>query len=635
MLKIKKVRKQQKWQIFDTEEKKVIKEFDSLAKAKEFIKTKKTITKKTEQLIKEQKQPKAPKVRVGRGGGGGRGGYGGIRYQQIDEALLKRKFMELQQQFQSESKETQQREFEKAHKNHLKTQGYTDQEVERILKAGQDASKGVPENERSSARIRAEQKVRQDIFFDSVVSNLPGSLPPNVIEEAALVARNRVKNIQNVDDASYRFQNELINGIRKAQGFEPIRIPPLSEENKQYFKEGLNAYGTYLYRDYTPFLDPEFKYEGPEFDSQEARQTVIKNKYSKMFPQIENMKKVNDIVNVIEPLRQIEDEVPMVDPDEQIQALTNVEDKRSQNDAGNNDIVDQPRLRKTLNKTGTRLMDRLIKAFEKYNIDPIERQGALSIAEQEYEARGAVGLQEHVAEVIRRFRIENEEAVKELQSSGAEIPEEEVSGTKKRKKVEEQQVPVISEPDMQLRQQIQSDNVEPQQFSVQEPPPFVSEDAFAFPQFVGPNVPAPVPAPIRQRKKKKQTPSVEQPVGPLLSESEQQFLSNQAMAREEQVTRQQQNLQQILENPNLLSNANLVGLPRSFENYKSRRLEKEGEQQFEYYEPKGPKEERRRKQPSVYDPSSETSVVPFGQVGPSFENQSFGESLQESRSAFD
>lgn len=651
MLKIKKVRKQNKWQIFDTDQKKVIEEFDSLAKAKEFIKKKKLITKQTEQVIKQQK---APKTRGGgRGGGGGRAAA--IRYQQIDEALLQRKLMELQQRNQA----IQQKDIDNSRKEILKERyGYTEQQVNEILQRGKDAYDREPgsQSQKVKAREEAEHKVQIDILADQYRDQLRNDVPPEILSEALTLAKERANMTTDAVIANNAFIQKLSNEIRTRQGNPRINLPPLNENTAPVYYLPKSVYGGKLF-DMTKYLSPEAKSYPTRFNAARAEGMLRSNipvtpnlSLNEQLPAIQDktVEEINAMFSEMdrrresaikakpkEPTPTIED-VPMIDPDEQIQATTNVQDKRSQNDAGNNNVEDQPRLRKTLNKTGTRLMDRLIKAFEKYNIDPVERAGALTIAEQEYEARGAVGLQDHVAEVIRRFRLENEEATKELQSSGVEIPEEVASETRKRKKVEEQQAPVISEPEMQLRQQIQSENVEPQQFSAQEPPPFVSEDAFAFPQFVGPNVPKPVEyrAPIR-RKKKKQTPSLEQPVGPVLSESEQQFLSNQAMAREEQVTRQQQNLQQILENPNLLSNANLVGLPRSFEGYKTRRLAESGEQQFEYYEPKGPKEERRRKQPSVYDPSSETSIVPSEQVNPSFENQSFGETLQESRSAFD
>jgi ribosomal protein L13E len=652
MLKIRKIRKQQKWQVFDTESKKVIQEFDSLKKAKEFVKTKKTITKKTEQVIKEQKQPK---VRVGRGGGGGRGGYGGIRYQQIDEALLQRKLMEIQQRNQT----IQQKDIDNSRKEILKERyGYTNDEIDEILKKGQEAydrTQGSA-SAKGKAREEAEHKVQIDILAEEYRDQLSGSVPDEILRESLVLAKERANMTTDAVIANNAFIQKLSNEIRRRQQLPIVNLPPLNEKTAPVYYLPKSVYGGKLI-DITKYLQPDAENYRGNFNASRAEGILRKNlpvtpnislnqqlpaiqdktveEINQMFSEMDRRRQSSIQTKPKEPTPQIED-VPMIDPDEQIQAGTNVVDPRSKNDAGNNNIEDQPRMRKTLNKTGQRLMDRLIKSFEKYNIDPEERAGALTIAEQEYEQRGAVGLQDHVAQVIRRFRIENEEALKELENSGVEIPEEQASGTRKKRKADEPVAPVISEPEMQLRQQIQSDNVEPQQFSVQEPPPFVSEDAFVFPQFVGPNVPKEIPfrAPIR-RKKKKQTPSVEPDVGQVLSESDQQFLSNQAMAREEQMTRQQQNLQQILEQPDLLLNANLVGLPRSFEGYKTRRLAESGNQQFEYYEPKGPKEERRRKRPSVYDPASETSIVPSEQVNQSFPTQSFGESLQESRSAFD
>lgn len=655
MLKIKKVRKQQKWQIFDTDQKKVIKEFDSLEKAKEFVKSKKTITKKTEQLIKEQqRKQKAPKTRGG-GRVGGRGYSGAIRYQQIDEALLQRKLMELQQKNQA----IQQKDLDNSRREIMKERfGYTEQQANEVLNKGQEAydrTQGTA-TQKSKAREAAEHKVQIDILADQYRDQLENDVPAEILSESLTLAKERANMTSDPVIANNAFIQKLSNEIRRRQGNRIVNLPPLNEETAPVYYLPKSVYGGKLFN-MTKYLTPDAESYRGRFSSSRAegvlRDTLPKTPMTQEILQIKDktVEEINAMFSEMnrrreatikakpkEPTPTIED-VPMIDPDEQIQATTNVQDKRPGNDAGNNTAIDPP-MRKTLNKTGTRLMDRLIKSFETYNVDPVERAGALTVAEEEYEARGAKGLQDHIAQVIRRFKIQHDEAIKELENSGIDMVSDERddkrkaepdSGSRKKKRSDE---PVVEEPVLENRQQILSETVEPPQFSLQEPQQFsssVGADAFAFPQFVGPNVPKEVPfrAPIR-RKKKIPKASMEQIDGPVLSESEQQFLSNQAMAREEELTRKNERLSQILQNPETI-----FGIPRDFQDYKSRRLALEGQQPFEYYEPKGPKEERRRKQPSVYDPSSVTSIVPFGQVNQSSENQLFGEPLEVSRTAFE
>ena len=653
MLKIKKIRNQKKWQIFDTETKKIIETFDSLEKAKEYIKKKKLITKQTEQRIKQN--VKAQRVPRGRGGGGGRGG--GIRYQQIDEALLQRKLMELQQRQQAIT----QKELDNSRKEIMKERfGYTEAQANEVLKRGQDAYDRTQgsQTDKAKAREQAEHRVQIDILADEYQAQLANEVPKEILTNALSEAKIRANLTTDSVVANNAFIQKLSNEIRRGLGYQPVNLPPLNERTLPIYYLDKSVFGGKLF-DMKKYITPDAENftqrfsRGKAEDALTRRDQLPRTPLESMNLQLSSIKGLKDKtveeinrmfedINKRQQVPQIED-IPMIDPDVQIESGTNVQDPRNKNDAGNNTVNDQPTQLRKRGKGADNLFNRLEKSFEQYEVDPIERQGALNLANQEFELRGVAGLTDHVSKAIRKFRLDREEAVKELESSVPEIPVEQVSGEKRKA-----QEPVVQESENVDRQQTQNDMsyLEPQQFSAQEPPAFLN-DAFEQPfqqfsfqgaQALGPISETPYLRPKQPGRKKKKKATLEQPVQPVVDQSVQEFLSNQAMASEEQRQRQQQQLNQLLENPNVMD------LPRSFGEfgpYKTRRLEEPApdylpQSNLDYaQEQRKVSKKLRRKLPLQDALSSDLSVTNVQQEVLPIESQGFGEALGESRTSFE